>query len=969
MKKNTQHAKKVLFTLFAMLMPLLIDAQTKVEIEGIWYNLTSETLQAEVTFKGSSYSEYTGEYSGSVTIPTIVTYEGVDYNVTSIESDAFRNCSSLTSITIPENSRLTSIGGSAFRHCSSLTSITIPSSVTSIGNHAFFDCSSLTDITIPENVTTIGEGAFRGCSSLRTITIPENVTSIESDAFYNCSNLTDITLPEGVTSIGEYAFNKCSRLTTITIPSSVTSIGKGAFYDCSSLSSFTIPSSVISIGSYAFDGCSSLTSIIIPSSVTSIGEFTFAFCSSLTSIIISPSVTSIGSYAFYECSSLRAITILSGVTSIGERAFYNCSNLSLVINLSALNILKGSTSNGYVAYYAENVVKESGVIDEYYFINTEGVHHLAHYAGNDTALVLPEDYQGDDYVIADFAFIGNENLVSVTIPQTVGSIGNSAFAGCTNLASVEMARGVMSIEDNAFENCVALSSVVIPQSMRSIGDNAFVGCTAVKTLTVLGDVMPTVPSELLATIVLYSSNPLTTAEFAGKVYRSATVYVPTGSLDSYKAADVWKNFWTIKEFDTTQEMAISLNLSTVTLTEDESFILTATITPEFVANIAVTWSTSDTSVATVDETGTITALAAGTVTITATANDGSGVSASCEVTVKKKVVAVACITLNQTTATLTEGETLPLTATVTPDDAADKSISWSSNNPSIAIVDNTGKVTAVAPGIATITATANDGSGESASCEVIVEKKVAAVACITLSQSSATLTEGKSITLTATVTPEDADDTSVTWSSSDEDVALVNSKGKVVAIGLGTATITVTANDGSGVSASCEIRVVADKCATPTISYDNGEIILTCDTKGAEIRTTATTGNDNEYVGTRFEFTPTYTFTACATKDLYEDSDVVTLTICWIPCDEEHNGTPTNILSIPSKPVLIQSQGGTITLNGISDDTEVVAYDLAGNTLGEATATGGAATLTTNLTKGDIVIVKIGNNSIKIAIK
>ena len=848
--------KKSILLLFAAFATLVASAQTKVEIEGIWYNLTSETLQAEVTFKGSSYSEYTGEYSGSVTIPTIVTYEGVDYNVTSI-------------------------GGSAFRNCSSLTSITIPSSVTSIENYVFFDCSSLTSITIPENVTTIGEGAFRGCSSLRTITIPENVTSIESDAFYNCSNLGSITIPEGVTSIGEYAFNKCSRLTTITIPSSVTSIGKGAFYDCSSLSSFTIPSSVISIGSYAFDGCSSLTSIIIPSSVTSIGEYTFAYCSSLTSIIISPSVTSIGERAFYECSSLRAITILSGVTSIGESAFYNCSNLSLVINLSALNIQKGSTSNGHVAYYAENVVKESGVIDEYYFINIEGVHHLVHYAGNDTALVLPEDYQGDDYVIADFAFIGNENLVSVTIPQTVGSIGNSAFAGCTNLASVEMARGVMSIEDNAFENCVALSSVVIPQSMRSIGDNAFEGCTAVKTLTVLGDVMPTVPSGLLATIVLYSSNPLTTAEFAGKVYRNATVYVPTGSLDSYKAADGWKNFWTIKEFDTTQEMAISLNLSTVTLTEDESFILTATITPEFVANIAVTWSTSDTSVATVDETGTVTALAAGTVTITATANDGSGVSAS---------------------------------------------------------------------------------------CEVIVEKKVAAVACITLSQSSATLTEGKSITLTATVTPEDADDTSVTWSSSDEDVAFVNSKGKVVAMGLGTATITVTANDGSGVSASCEIRVVADKCATPTISYDNGEIILTCSTEGAEIKTNVTTENDNEFTGTRFEFIPTHTFTAYATKDLYEDSDVATLTLCWIPCTKNH-GETTGTTTIPSKPVLISTQGGTITLSGLAEDTAVAAYSTAGTELATATATNGTAILTTNLTTGSIAIVKIGNYSIKVAIK
>ena len=109
MKKNTQHAKKVLFTLFAMLMPLLIDAQAKVEIDGIRYNLDASTQQAEVT----THSNGIGYYSGSVTIPTIVTYEGVDYNVTSIESDAFSNCSNLTSITIPEG--VTSIGNRAFR--------------------------------------------------------------------------------------------------------------------------------------------------------------------------------------------------------------------------------------------------------------------------------------------------------------------------------------------------------------------------------------------------------------------------------------------------------------------------------------------------------------------------------------------------------------------------------------------------------------------------------------------------------------------------------------------------------------------------------------------------------------------------------------------------------------------------------------------------------------------------------------
>ena len=134
--------KKHLLFLFAALATLVASAQTKVEIEGIWYNLTSETLQAEVTYKGSSYSEYTDEYSGSITIPATVTYEGKEYSVTSIGNDAFRDCSSLTAITLPEG--VTSIEISAFQGCTSLTAITIPKSVTSIGGWAFNGCSSLT---------------------------------------------------------------------------------------------------------------------------------------------------------------------------------------------------------------------------------------------------------------------------------------------------------------------------------------------------------------------------------------------------------------------------------------------------------------------------------------------------------------------------------------------------------------------------------------------------------------------------------------------------------------------------------------------------------------------------------------------------------------------------------------------------------------------------------------------------------
>ena len=251
--------KKSLLFLFAALLPLLASAQTKVEIDGIWYNIIKKAKQAEVTFKGSSYNEYKNEYSGSITLPAMVTYDGVECRVTSIENNAFSDCSSLTSITLPEG--VTSIGNSAFYGCSSLTSINIPESVTSIGGYAFDGCGSLTSIALPEGVTSIGNSAFGDCTSLTNITIPEGVTSIGNYAFGGCWDLTAIAIPEGVTSIGSGAFEYCSSLTDITLPESVTSIGDNAFFNCSSLTDITLPEGVTSIGGGAFYGCSSLTDV------------------------------------------------------------------------------------------------------------------------------------------------------------------------------------------------------------------------------------------------------------------------------------------------------------------------------------------------------------------------------------------------------------------------------------------------------------------------------------------------------------------------------------------------------------------------------------------------------------------------------------------------------------------------------------------------------------------------------------
>ena len=194
--------------------------------------------------------------------------------------------------------------------------------VTSIGNDAFADCSSLTSITIPDSVTSIGRNAFVGCVSLTSVVIGNGVTSIGGAAFSVCTNLTSITIGDGLTSIGGFAFFRCESLTSIAIPDSVTSIGIYAFYECTSLTSINIPDGVTGIGRYTFSLCSSLTSITIPASVTSIGDYAFEECRSLTRITFQGSAPDVGVDAFSNVAGGDIATVtaanLSSFGSEGE---------------------------------------------------------------------------------------------------------------------------------------------------------------------------------------------------------------------------------------------------------------------------------------------------------------------------------------------------------------------------------------------------------------------------------------------------------------------------------------------------------------------------------------------------------------------------------------------------------------------------------------------------------------------------
>ena len=501
--------KTKLFTFFLMLVASVGTMfAERVLIGKLYYNLddTYYEKKAEVATQSSSFQ-------GAANIPSVITYSGQTYKVTSIGMYAFQGCTGLTAISIPNS--ITSIGYCAFKGCTALTAVYISDIAAWCGISFVSDANPLlyahnlylngvliTDLQIPNSVTSIGDYAFQGCNGLTSVTIPNSVTNIGDHAFDGCSGLP---IENNIRYADTYLIKVIDKtLPTYTIKAGTRFIGSGAFDGCTGLTSIDIPNSVTSIGSLAFSGCSGLTSIEIPNSVTCIGGGAFQNCTSLTSITIPNSVTKIGASAFTKCTGLTAVYI-SDITAWCEISFKPTAS----IDSNPLS-------------YAHNLYLNGELITDLQIPNSVTmIKNHTFCGGNFTSVTIPNSVTS----IGDHAFQGCNGLTSVTIPGSVFDIGLDAFMYCTNLTSLTMLNGIKNIGQSAFDGCFNLTSVEIPSSVELITFDAFKNCIGLKQVT------------------CYATTPPVCRDSYRLVNCSkVSLYVPEKSISRYMVSTGWQDF-------------------------------------------------------------------------------------------------------------------------------------------------------------------------------------------------------------------------------------------------------------------------------------------------------------------------------------------------------------------------------------------------------------------------------------------
>ena len=747
-------------------------------------------------------------------------------NLTTIGYDVFGNCKSISKIEIPKSlkkfdgtwGRGTNLSYGAFGGCSNLKTVNFEAGSTIVCAALFMGCDGIEEIELPDTITEIGDSAFKSCKNLNKVIIPESVTKIDGDAFAECSGLVDIKMHEGINTIGSRAFYKCDRLLDIVIPDSVEKIEFEAFRGCDKLENIKLSENLTIVGYGVFGDCKSISKIEIPKSLkkfdgtwgrgTNLSYGAFGGCSNLKTVNFEAGSTIVCAALFMGCDGIEEIELSDTITEIGDSAFKNCKNLDRITMNNGIEILESSAFEDCFSLTTINIPNTVKAISNSTFQDCTSLTevHLSN--------ILKE--------IPASTFSGCKKLTTINFPSTLTTIGNSAFSGCESLPEAILPSGVEKIESNAFKNCKAMKKAVVPDTVSSVGSSAFYGCEALADIT-LGSKLKKIESQtfygctVLPSIVLpYNVTtigdsafvnctkltqitvPRNTTSIASNAFSYPKKMTMYGPSDCY--AQTYASGKGIKYV--TQDIhatSVSLDITEKTAERYDDFQLTATIAPLNFTD-AVVWTSSNEEVATVSDTGYVEICGVGTAVITVTAGN---VKAACKITVPQLI---DWIEFDEDEIELKAGQTYQLKPYISPSDATNKKLKYTSSDTKVAEVSASGLVIAKSEGEAKIRAAATDGSDEYAVCYVTVTGK-AKVTGITLDRTSAEVKRGEKLTLNATVSPSYASNKKVVWKSANTKIATVDGNGSVTAKAPGRTKITVTSSENSSYQASCTVTV------------------------------------------------------------------------------------------------------------------------------------------------------------------
>ena len=773
-------------------------------------------------------------YSGNATA-LYIPGEIDGHEVVAIGDRAFENRTDLRTVMIPDS--VTEMGGYAFNNCTNLSNVTLSKNLESMGSSAFGNCDGLTQIEIPKSLDIGGNyylGAFSDCANIKKVTFERGTTKIASSLFCGCTGIEKIDIPDTVTIIQDYAFKECKNLSTVNIPESVTEIGSKAFYECISLSNVNIPDSVTKIGGYAFYQCKNLVNVILSKNLEKMDCNAFGNCDGLTQIEIPKSLDVGGDYysgAFADCANLKKVTFERGTTKIASNLLCGCTGIEKIDipdtvkviqvcafkeckNLSTVNIPDSVIEIEGWAFESCSVLTKIGIPNQTLSIAGAAFRNCTSL----TDIHLPSMLKA----ISSSTFEGCKKLTTINFPSTLTMIGNSAFSGCESLPEAILPSGVEKIESNAFKNCKAMKKAVVPDTVSSIGSSAFYGCEALADIT-LGSKLKKIESQtfygctaLPSIMIPYNVTtigdsafvnctkltqitvPRNTTSIASNAFSYPKKMTMYGPSDCY--AKTYASGKGIKYV--TQDIhatSVSLDITEKTAERYDDFQLTATIAPLNFTD-AVVWTSSNEEVATVSDTGYVEICGVGTAVITVTAGN---VKAACKITVPQLI---DWIEFDEDEIELKAGQTYQLKPYISPSDATNKKLKYTSSDTKVAEVSASGLVTAKSEGEAKIRAAATDGSDEYAVCYVTVTGK-AKVTGITLDRTSAEVKRGEKLTLNVTVSPSYASNKKVVWKSANTKIATVDANGSVTAKAPGRTKITVTSAENSSYQASCTVTV------------------------------------------------------------------------------------------------------------------------------------------------------------------